>query len=50
MIIHAEDRSLQGMAKKIGQSMPLQNLTGHEPLVDLLEEANLAYRASAAAG
>jgi hypothetical protein len=32
VIFHAEDLSFQGMAKKIGQSMPLQNLAGQEPL------------------
>lgn len=46
-IIRAEDLSLQGMTKKIGQSMPLRTLAGHEPLIDLLTEASMSYRASA---
>lgn len=47
IIIHSEDLSLQSMTHKIGQSMPLQNLAGHEPLIDVLEDASLIYRASA---
>lgn len=49
VIIRAEDLSLPGMTKKIGKSMQLRNLAGHEPLVDLLEEASLMYRAAAGA-
>jgi hypothetical protein len=46
VIIHAEDLSLQGIINKIGQSMPLRSLAGHQPLIDLLEDASLSYRAS----
>jgi hypothetical protein len=47
VIIHAVDLSLQGMTDKIGHSMPLRNLSGHEPLIDLLEDASLKYFAAA---
>lgn len=50
VIIHAEDLSVHGMVKKIGRSMPLRNLAGQEPLIDLLEGASLVYRAAATAG
>jgi len=50
VIVHAADLSLQGMLARIGRSMPLRDLAGHEPLIDLLEEASIAYRAAAAAG
>ncbi len=46
VIITAEDLTLEGMIRKIGQCMPLRNLAGREPLIDLLEEASLTYRAS----
>lgn len=49
IIIRSEDLSLQGMTRKIGQSMPLRNMAGHEQLVSLLEEVSLSYRASAEA-
>ncbi|HEY3365256.1 MAG TPA: hypothetical protein VGK74_09405 [Symbiobacteriaceae bacterium] len=49
VIIRTDDLSLQGMTSKIGQSMPLRNLAGHEPLIVLLEDASLTYRASAEA-
>ncbi len=45
VIITAEDLTLEGMIRKIGQSMPLRSLAGREPLIDLLEEASLIYRA-----
>ncbi len=41
IIIRSEDLSLEGMTKKIGQSMPLRDLAGHEPLIDLLEGREL---------
>jgi len=50
VIIHAEDLSVRGMLKKIGQTMPLRSLVGQAPLIELLEEASLPYRAEAAAG
>jgi len=46
VIVQAEDLSLQGMTKKIGPLMPLRNLVGHEPLINLLENAGLTYYAS----
>lgn len=49
IIIRAEDLSLQGMLRKIGSSMPLRNLVGHEPLIDFLENASLPYCVSARA-
>ena len=47
VIISADDLSLQGIARKIGQTMPLRDLAGHEPLIDLLEDASLTYGAAA---
>lgn len=49
VIIRAKDLSLQGMTEKIGQSLPLRNLAGHELLTDFLEETSLRYRATAEA-
>lgn len=49
VIIHPEHLSLQGMTSQIGRHMPLRNLAGHEPLIDLLEDASLVYRAAAGA-
>lgn len=49
VIIHAEDLSLQAMTRKIGKAMPLRSLEGHEPLIDFLENASVAYCASAPA-
>jgi hypothetical protein len=46
VIVRAEDLSLQGMIKKIGRHLPLRDLTGHEALIDLLEEKRLVYRAA----
>jgi hypothetical protein len=34
------------MINRIGQSMELRSLAGHQPLIDLLEESSLSYRAS----
>jgi hypothetical protein len=50
VIIHAEDLSLHGMLRKVGRILPLRNLAGQEPLIDLLEDASLTYQAAAAAG
>ncbi|HWI60707.1 MAG TPA: hypothetical protein VNT75_02580, partial [Symbiobacteriaceae bacterium] len=47
VIVRAEDLSLSGMTRKVGRWMPLRPLAGHEPLVDLLEEKSLTYRAEA---
>lgn len=49
VIIRAADLTVQGMLNKIGQTMPLRILTGHEPLIDLLEEESFTYRAAAKA-
>ncbi|HWI52861.1 MAG TPA: hypothetical protein VNT01_12055 [Symbiobacteriaceae bacterium] len=49
VIIRADDLSLRGMTRRIGQCMPLRNVDGHELLIDLLEETSLTYRAEAAA-
>lgn len=49
VIIHPEDLSLHGIAKKVGNLMPLRSLEGHEALIDVLEEASLLYRAAAPA-
>jgi len=49
VIIRTEGLALQGMIRRIDQSLPLRNLAGHEPLIDLLEDASLTYRASAEA-
>jgi hypothetical protein len=50
VIIHGEDLSVQGMTKRIGQAMPLRSLAGQEPLIEVLEEASLLYRAAAGEG
>lgn len=47
VIVRAENLSLQGMIRKIGQGMPLRDLTGQERLIDHLEDASLKYVASA---
>jgi hypothetical protein len=47
VIIHAEDLSLHGMRKRIGQSMPLRRLDGPDALIDLLENASIKYFAAA---
>lgn len=46
VIIHPEDLSLQGVARRIGRRMPLRSLVGHEALIELLEERSLIYRAA----
>jgi hypothetical protein len=46
VIVHAEDLSLQGMIRKIGQCMPLRDLAGLERLIDLLEGDSIKYLAS----
>lgn len=48
VIIHAQDLTLQRMLARLsGGPLPLRDLAGQEPLIDLLEEASLRYRASA---
>ncbi|HYG60503.1 MAG TPA: winged helix-turn-helix transcriptional regulator [Symbiobacteriaceae bacterium] len=47
VIVRAEDLSLQGMIRKIGQHMPLRDLDGLERLIDLLEGESMKYQASA---
>lgn len=49
VVCRASDLSLQGMIAKIGGSMPIRNLEGHQPLIELLEERGLSYRAETAA-
>ncbi|MFZ5828046.1 MAG: hypothetical protein ACOY94_27385 [Bacillota bacterium] len=44
VVIHSEDLSLAGMRAKVGQLLPLRDLTGHEPLVDFLERRARRYR------
>ncbi|MGE5559751.1 MAG: hypothetical protein ACM3XN_01680 [Chloroflexota bacterium] len=44
VIIHSEDLSLSAMRAKIGQLLPLRDLTGHELLVTFLERAARRYR------
>lgn len=46
IIVRAPDLSLQGMLRKIGNALPLRDLTGLEPLVDLLEEESIKYAAA----
>jgi hypothetical protein len=48
VVIRAADLSLDGMIKRVGGSMPLRDLTGQEALIDLLEDASIAYRAASA--
>lgn len=45
VIIRAEDLSLQGMIAKVGSCMPLRGLAGQERLIDVLENASIAYLA-----
>jgi hypothetical protein len=45
VIVRAEDLSLQGMIKKVGQAMPLRDLAGHDPLIEMLDGASLSYQA-----
>jgi hypothetical protein len=47
VVVRAEDLSLETMRKKIGRSLPIRDLTDQETLIDLLEEASLAYRGAA---
>lgn len=46
VIVRAEDLSLRGMVKKIGQMMPLRDLTGHEALIEMLERESITYQAN----
>jgi hypothetical protein len=49
VIIRAADLSLEGMIRGIGSSRPLRDLTGHQALIDLLEDATICYQAAAKA-
>lgn len=49
VIIHAEDLSLDGMAKRLPPGIPRRDLTDHESLIDLLEVASMSYQAKARA-
>lgn len=46
--VHAEDLSLAGMQAKVGNLLRLKDLTGREPLIQLLEKAGARYRHKAA--
>lgn len=48
VVVQTEDLSLQGMIQKIGGLLPLRDLAGREPLIDLLERASMTYQAEAA--
>jgi hypothetical protein len=49
VIIHPTDLSLQGIIDRLPPGTPRRSLSGQEPLIDLLEEASLSYRAAAKA-
>lgn len=42
--VHSEDLSLTAMRARIGQLLPLRDLTGHEPLIAYLERKAKRYR------
>lgn len=42
--IHAQDLTIEGMLKKIGDILPLRNLRGGERLIEFLENASANYR------
>lgn len=44
-IIHPADLSLEGMRRKLPAGLPLRDLSGHEPLMELLEERSIIYGA-----
>lgn len=46
LIIRAEDLSLERMDERIGRLLPRRDLTGHEPLIDLLERSSIVYQAN----
>lgn len=46
VIVRAEDLSLKGMQRRIGQYLPLRELAGHGALIDLLEEMSCRYYAA----
>ncbi len=46
VVVRAKDLSLQGMLKKVGKLRPIRDLTGHEPLIDVLEDASIRYWAN----
>lgn len=45
IVCRAADLTLEGILAKIGRSLPLRTLAGKQPLIDLLEERSLKYRA-----
>lgn len=47
VVIHAADLSLETMRQKVGQVLPLRDLTGHEQLVAFLESVSRRYRLAA---
>jgi hypothetical protein len=46
VVIRASDLSVDGILERIAGRMPLRELAGHEALIDLLENASMAYRAA----
>lgn len=50
VIVHPEDLTLESMRRKVGQLLPLRDLTGQEQLIDFLEEESFVYRAAAKNG
>lgn len=49
VIIHAEDLTLQGMIDRLPLGVPRRSLAGHEPLIEVLEDASIRYQALASA-
>jgi hypothetical protein len=47
VVVHSEDLSLEIMRQKVGQLLPLRDLTGHEHLIAFLEARGRRYRSAA---
>lgn len=48
VIVQSEDLTLQSMQQKVGNLLPLRDLTGHDLLIDHLESESRAYRKNVA--
>lgn len=46
VVVHGTDLSLEGMKRKVGQLLPLRDLSGDGPLIDLLEAESIKYLAA----
>lgn len=50
VVVHAADLTLRAMQEKVGDSLPLRDLGGWEPLVDFLRPVSRRYRLAAKRG